>query len=111
MSSDDLKRRTELQKGLESFSATHNGFPGEYGLGEEDAKFFAEFKLEAYWWTKDLLSGEVEALHDLWKEKVEKRGKIGDKDGKVEELSKTSNKKLKEGIRELKREIDEVEKA
>ena len=30
--------------------------------------------------------------------------------GKVEELRKMSNKKLKEGIRELKREIDEVEK-
>ena len=49
MSSDNLKRRTELQKGLESFSATHNGFPGEYGLGEEDAKLFAEFKVCFDW--------------------------------------------------------------
>ena len=44
INSEDLKRRSELQEALESFSKKHDGFPGEYGLGEEDANLCAEFK-------------------------------------------------------------------
>ena len=44
INSEDLKRRSELQEALESFSKKHDGFPGDYGLGEEDANLCAEFK-------------------------------------------------------------------
>jgi hypothetical protein len=73
-------------------------------------------------WTKDLLDEEIETLYNSWKRKVGKQAETGDNavgglgtlnlfwKEKIDELSKMSYKKLKEAIRELKRDVDKGKK-
>jgi hypothetical protein len=49
MTSEDLIRRAQLWKALETFSANNDGFPSQYGLGEEDAELLTDFKVCFEW--------------------------------------------------------------